>query len=147
MLSFKAKLHLLHLLHLLQVCLQAAADHLIAGTGADPALVPLAAAYMRIRALAQPAVLLTMVLQSGLLAEQVSWALQYESNWSCMLCSQWSWRVVSRAALVMCINQECLLPSLPIVFCAWCQATCLYGNPQAGTIAFFRQAIAKPTLV
>lgn len=52
-------------------CLQVAAEQLIAGTGADPALVPLAASYMRIRALAQPAVLVTMASQGGLLAQRV----------------------------------------------------------------------------
>jgi len=35
-------------------------------------LVPLAASYMRIRALAQPAVLSIMVCQAGLLAQQVN---------------------------------------------------------------------------
>ena len=39
--------------------------------GVDSALVPLGASYMRIRAFAQPAVLLTMVCQAGLLAQQV----------------------------------------------------------------------------
>eukprot|EP00878_Enallax_costatus_P014068 GHUV01014712.1.p1 GENE.GHUV01014712.1~~GHUV01014712.1.p1 ORF type:complete len:349 (+),score=62.81 GHUV01014712.1:1274-2320(+) len=52
--------------------MEVAADQLIAGTGADRALVPLAASYMRIRALAQPAVLVTMVCQAGLLAQQNS---------------------------------------------------------------------------
>ena len=51
---------------------QVAADQLISCTGADPVLVPLAASYMRIRALAQPAVLLTMVCQGGQLAQQDS---------------------------------------------------------------------------
>jgi Na+-driven multidrug efflux pump len=51
---------------------QVAAEQLIAGTGADPSLVPLAASYMRIRALAQPAVLITMASQGGLLAQRVS---------------------------------------------------------------------------
>jgi hypothetical protein len=50
---------------------QVAAEQLIAGTGADPSLIPLAASYMRIRALAQPAVLVTMACQGGLLAQQV----------------------------------------------------------------------------
>lgn len=51
--------------------MQVAAEQLISGTGADPALVPLAASYMRIRALAQPAVLVTMAAQGGLLAQRV----------------------------------------------------------------------------
>lgn len=50
---------------------QLCADQLIAGTGADATLVPLAANYMRIRALAQPAVLVTMACQGGLLAQRV----------------------------------------------------------------------------
>lgn len=50
---------------------QLGAEQLIAGTGVDSALVPLGASYMRIRAFAQPAVLLTMVCQAGLLAQQV----------------------------------------------------------------------------
>jgi Na+-driven multidrug efflux pump len=53
-------------------CTQVAADQLIGCTGADPVLVPLAASYMRIRAIAQPAVLLTMVCQGGQLAQQDS---------------------------------------------------------------------------
>ncbi|WIA32752.1 hypothetical protein OEZ86_005937 [Tetradesmus obliquus] len=52
--------------------MEVAADQLIGCTGADPVLVPLAASYMRIRALAQPAVLLTMVCQGGQLAQQDS---------------------------------------------------------------------------
>lgn len=52
--------------------LQVAAEQLISATGADPTLVPLAASYMRIRALAQPAVLVTMASQGGLLAQRVS---------------------------------------------------------------------------
>lgn len=51
---------------------QCFAEPLIAATGADPALAPLSATYMRIRALAAPAVLTIMVLQSGLLAQQDS---------------------------------------------------------------------------
>jgi len=45
--------------------LQAFPAQLITLTGADSSLVPLAAEYMRIRALAQPAVLVTMVCQAG----------------------------------------------------------------------------------
>lgn len=45
---------------------------LIALTGADPALIPLSVTYMHIRAWAQPAVLATMVVQAGLLAQQDS---------------------------------------------------------------------------
>ncbi|KAF6253478.1 mate-domain-containing protein [Scenedesmus sp. NREL 46B-D3] len=52
--------------------MEVAADQLIGCTGADPVLVPLAASYMRTRALAQPAVLLTMVCQGGQLAQQDS---------------------------------------------------------------------------
>eukprot|EP00879_Flechtneria_rotunda_P031708 GHRR01034662.1.p1 GENE.GHRR01034662.1~~GHRR01034662.1.p1 ORF type:complete len:291 (+),score=73.47 GHRR01034662.1:577-1449(+) len=52
--------------------MELAADQLIAATGADPALVALGSAYMRIRAFAQPAVLTTMVCQAGLLAQQDS---------------------------------------------------------------------------
>jgi Na+-driven multidrug efflux pump len=53
-------------------CPQVGAEVLISATGADPTLVPLAASYMRIRALAQPAVLVTMASQGGLLAQRVS---------------------------------------------------------------------------
>lgn len=53
-------------------CAQVGAEVLISATGADPSLVPLAASYMRIRALAQPAVLVTMASQGGLLAQRVS---------------------------------------------------------------------------
>jgi hypothetical protein len=51
---------------------QAIPERLIALTGTDPQLVPLAAVYARIRALAQPAVLLSMVAQGGLLAQRDS---------------------------------------------------------------------------
>jgi hypothetical protein len=50
---------------------QVAAEQLILMTGVDASLVPMAASYMRIRALAQPAVLTIMVCQGGLLAQQV----------------------------------------------------------------------------
>ncbi|KAI8470867.1 MAG: hypothetical protein J3K34DRAFT_458668 [Monoraphidium minutum] len=48
------------------------AEALLAATGANPALAGPACAYMRIRAVAQPAVLATMVLQAALLAQQDS---------------------------------------------------------------------------
>lgn len=78
-----------HTLHHLCVDNQVAADQLIAGTGADAALVPLAASYMRIRALAQPAVLLTMVCQGGLLAQQVC-GLRTDKNLVLTLVAQYS---------------------------------------------------------
>lgn len=43
---------------------------LIAATGCVPALIPTAASYLRVRAIGQPVVLLTMVLQASLLAQQ-----------------------------------------------------------------------------
>eukprot|EP00775_Hariotina_reticulata_P006359 gene6359-6592_t len=52
--------------------MEVAAEQLILMTGADAALVPLSVSYMRIRALAQPAVLTIMVCQAGLLAQQDS---------------------------------------------------------------------------
>lgn len=57
---------------LVALCLELFAEALIAATGAAPALHAPACAYIRIRALAQPAVLATMVLQASLLAQQDS---------------------------------------------------------------------------
>ncbi|GBF93861.1 hypothetical protein Rsub_06860 [Raphidocelis subcapitata] len=48
------------------------AEPIIAATGANPALSAAACAYIRVRAVAQPAVLATMVLQAALLAQQDS---------------------------------------------------------------------------
>ncbi|GFH23247.1 multidrug and toxic compound extrusion protein [Haematococcus lacustris] len=53
--------------------LEASAPWLLQAVGVkDAALLPMAADYMRVRALAQPAVLVTMVAQSGLLAQHDS---------------------------------------------------------------------------
>lgn len=52
--------------------LEVFAEQLIAATGAAPALHGPASAYVRIRAVAQPAVLTTMVLQAALIAQQDS---------------------------------------------------------------------------
>ncbi|KAL6758381.1 hypothetical protein V8C86DRAFT_2598176 [Haematococcus lacustris] len=53
--------------------LEAGAPWLLQAVGVkDAALLPMAADYMRVRALAQPAVLVTMVAQSGLLAQHDS---------------------------------------------------------------------------
>ncbi|GLC44353.1 hypothetical protein PLESTB_000478600 [Pleodorina starrii] len=59
---------------LLTTCvLEAFPEAIISATGLrDPALLPLSAEYVRVRGLAQPAVLVTMVAQSGLLAQQDS---------------------------------------------------------------------------
>ncbi|KXZ56871.1 hypothetical protein GPECTOR_1g786 [Gonium pectorale] len=53
--------------------LELAPEAIILATGLrDPALLPLSTEYVRLRGLAQPAVLVTMVAQSGLLAQQDS---------------------------------------------------------------------------
>lgn len=64
----------------IMLLMEVAAEQLIAGTGADPTLVPLAASYMRIRALAQPAVLVTMASQGGLLAQRVSCCARFQGS-------------------------------------------------------------------
>ena len=68
------RLHLIFSLSLVLLLpsLQLFAEQLIGFTGADPALIPLAAAYMRIRAWAAPAVLTIMVCQAAQLSQQDS---------------------------------------------------------------------------
>ena len=54
----------------LAAVLIAFAPQLVAATGCVPALIPVAAKYLRVRALGQPVVLVSMVVQAGLLAQR-----------------------------------------------------------------------------